>query len=143
MSTEANKTIVQNYFEQVWNNGRLDYLDHCLAEDAVEHPEQQIPGLNGRDSLKAIIGGARESLPDVEITLHDLIAEGSKVVTRYTMTATHQNAFMGAPATGKQLAVTGAAIYRLADGKIVEIWNFLDTLGLMQQLGLIPTPEAA
>lgn len=143
MSTEANKTIVQNYFEQVWNNGRLDYLDDCLAEDVVEHPAQQIPGLNGRDSLKAIIGGARGSLPDIEITLHDSIAEGSKVVSRYTMTATHQNEFMGAPPTGKHLTVTGAAIYRLAGGRIVEIWNFIDTLGLMQQLGVVPTPEAA
>ena len=64
-------------------------------------------------------------------------------MSTYTMTATHQNEFMGVPATGKQIAVTGAAIYRLANGKIVEIWNFLDTLALMQQLGLIPTPEAA
>ncbi len=143
MSTEVNKMIVQNYFEQVWNNGRLDYLDECLAEDVVEYPEQQIPGLNGRDSLKASIGGARESLPDIEITLRDLIAEGTKVATRYTMTATHQNEFMGVPATGKQLTVKGAAIYHLAGGKIFEIWNFLDTLGLLQQLGLVPTPEVA
>ena len=143
MSTESNKASVQGYFEQVWNNGRLDFLDECLAEDVVEHPEQPIPGLNGRYALKAIIGGVRGSLPDVEIVLHDLFAEGSKVGTRYTMTATHQNEFMGAPPTSKQLEVTGAAIFLLAGGKIVEIWNFLDTLGLMQQLGLIPTPEAA
>jgi steroid delta-isomerase-like uncharacterized protein len=143
MSTEANKAIVQDYYDHVWNNGRLEYLDELLAEEVVEHPAQQIPGLNGRDSLKAIIGGARGSLPDMEITVHDLVAEGSKVVTRYSMTATHRHEFMGAPATGKQLATTGVAIFRLTGGRIVEIWNFLDTLGLMQQLGLIATPEAA
>lgn len=143
MSTEANKEIVQNYFEQVWNNGRFDYLDECLAEDVVEHGAPQIPGLNGRDALKAIIGGARGSLPDINITLHDLIAESDKVVTRYTMTATHQNEFMGAPPTGKQISVSGVAVYRLANGQFAEIWNFLDTLGMMQQLGVIPTPQAA
>jgi len=143
MSTESNKTIVTDYFEKVWNNGRLDFLDECLAADVVEHPEQQIPGMNGRDSLRVIIGGARESLPDIKITLHDVIAEGDKAVVRYTMTATHQNEFMGAPPTGKKLAIPGTAIYRLAGGKIMEIWNFPDTLGMMQQLGLIPTPEAA
>lgn len=143
MSTEVNKAIVQGYFEEAWNNGTLDHLDQCLAMDVVEHGAPQIPGLNGRDALKVIIGGARASLPDIEIALHDLIAEGDKVVTRYTMMATHQNEFMGAPPTGRQLMVEGAAIYRLADGEIVEIWNFLDSLSLMQQLGVVPTPEAA
>lgn len=143
MSTETNKTIVNEYFEQVWNNGRLDLLEEFIAENFDENNMPQIPGLNGRDSLKAIIGGARESLPDILITTKDVVAEGNKVATRWTFTATHLGEFMGVPATGKQLTQTGAAIFRLANAKIIEIWNFPDNLGLMQQLGLIPSPATA
>lgn len=143
MSTATNKAIVSRYMEQVWNNGRLDLMEEVMDEDAFEHGLPQLPGMNGRDSLTAIIGGIRSSLPDVQITLHELIAEGDKVVTQWTMTATHQGELMGVPATGKQLTNTGATIYRLADARIVEISNFADNLGLMQQLGVIPTLQPA
>ena len=143
MSTETNKAIVSRYVEQVWNNGRLDLIEEFFADDVTEHGIPQIPGLDGRESLKAVIGGAREALPDIQLTLHDVIAEGDKVVTRYTWQATHQGELMGVPATGKQLTNSGAGIYRLSNARIVEIWNFFDNLGLMQQLGVVPTPEAA
>lgn len=143
MSTATNKAIVSRYMEQVWNNGRLDLIEEFLAKDVVEHGVPQIQGLNGRDSLKAIIGGVRNALPDVQLTLHEVIAEGDKVVTHWTMKATHQGELMGVPATGKQLTNTGTTIYQLAGARIVEIRNFADNLGLMQQLGVIPTPEAA
>lgn len=143
MSIETNKEVVQGYYDQIWNNGRLDLVEEYIAEDFSENNMPQIPGLNGRDSLQAVIGGVREGLPDVEITLHDVIAEGNKVVTHYTFTATHQGEFMGVPATGNQLTVSGAAIFLLVNARIVEIWNFADNLAMMQQLGVIPTPEAA
>lgn len=143
MSTATNKAIVSRYMEQVWNNGRLDLIEEFLAEDVFEHGLPQIPGMNGRDSLKAIISGARTSLPDVQVTLHELIAEGDKVVTRWTMNATHQGKLMGVPATGKQLTHAGVTIYRLNGARVVEIRNVADNLGLMQQLGVVPTPEAS
>lgn len=143
MSSETNKAIVKRYIEEVWNNGRLDLMEELFVEDATEHGIPQIPGLSGRDSLKAIIGGAREILADIQLTLHDLMAEGDKVVARYSYQATHQGEFMGVPGTGKTLTTTGAAIYRLAGAQIVELWNFPDNVSIMQQLGLVPTPEAA
>lgn len=143
MSTATNKAIVSRYNEQVWNHGRLDLADEFLAENVVEHGAPQIPGMNMRDSLKAIIGGLRKSMPDVQVTLHEVIAEDDKVVTYWTMKATHQGELMGVPATGKQLTNAGVAIYRLAGARIVEIRGFSDTLGLMQQLGVVPTPEAS
>lgn len=143
MSTATNRVLVSDYIEQIWNNGRLDLVEEYLAEDIVEHNIPQIPGLNRRDSLKAVIGGARESLPDIQLTLHDVIAADDKVVTRWEMLATHQHELMGVPATGKQLIQLGAAIYRLANGKIAEIWNFPDNLSLMQQLGIVPSPATA
>ena len=143
MSTETNKAIVSRYVEQVWNKGRLDLIGEFFAENVFEHGAPQIPGLNGRDSLKTIIGGARTSFPDVKLALHDVIAEDDKVVTHWTMTATHQGEFMGIPATGKQIMNTGVTIYRLDNARIVEIWNFADNLSMMQQLGVVPMPGAA
>jgi steroid delta-isomerase-like uncharacterized protein len=121
MSTDTNKAIVRHYYEQ---------------EDNMH----QIPGHNSRDSLKASIGSALEALPDIQITLHDVIAEGNKVVTRSTFTATHQGELMGIPATGKQLTVSGATIFRLDNARITLFWNFNDNLGLMQQLGAFRPP---
>ena len=143
MSTETNKAIVSRYIEQVWNNGRQDLVEEFFAEDIVEHGIENLPGMNGRDSLKTIIGMIRNGLPDINLTLNDVIAEGDKVVTQWSYTATHQGELMGIPATGKQLALSGAAVYRLVNARIVELWNYADNLSLMQQLGVVPTPETA
>ena len=73
--------------------------------------------------------------------LEDMIAEGDKVAVRFTLRGTHGGDLMGIPPTGKPVAVTGIDINRIADGKIAERWANFDALGLMQQLGVIPTPE--
>ena len=102
MSTATNKAIVSRFTEQMWNNGRLDLAEEFLAEDVVEHGIPQIPGLNGRDTSKAIIDGLRKSLPDIQFTLHEVVAEEDKVVTYWTMKGTHLGELLGVPATGKQ-----------------------------------------
>ncbi len=140
MSTETNKAVVTRYLEQVWNKGRLDLMEEFFVEDVVLHNIQKAPGLDGRDSLKAVIGMTRESMPDIQFTLHDVIAEGDKVVLHWSYKATHQGEMMGIPATGKQLTTSGAGIFRLANDRFVEVWNFPDNLSVMQQLGAIPTP---
>jgi steroid delta-isomerase-like uncharacterized protein len=139
---QTNKNIVTRYHEQVWNNGRLDLMEEFIAEDFGDDNVRQIPGHNSRDTLKASIGGALKALPDFQITLHDVIANGTKVVTRFTYTATHQGELMGIPATGKKLTVTGATIFRLENARITQFWNFNDNLGLMQQMGVVPAPES-
>jgi steroid delta-isomerase-like uncharacterized protein len=143
MSADTNKAIVKRYFEEVWNHGRLELVEEFFAEEVVEHSVPRIPGLSARDSMKAIIGGARETLANIQITVHDAIAEGDTVAARWSYQATHQGEFMGVPSTGKTLTTSGAAIYRLAGAQIVEIWNFPDNVSIMQQLGLLPIPEAA
>jgi steroid delta-isomerase-like uncharacterized protein len=143
MSTETNKAIVRRYHEEVWNKRRLDLLDEFIAEDFGEYDEQDVPGHHSREMLRASISSVLEALPDFQMTLHDVIAEGNKVVMRSTFTATHQGELMGVPATGKQLTVSGATIFRLDNDKITQFWNFNDNLGLMQQLGVAPTPGEA
>ena len=79
-----------------------------------------------------------ESFPDGQTRTEDLIAEGDKVVERYTFTGTNTGPFMGSPATGKKVQIESMSIYRFANGKIVEHWGENDSMGLMAQLGMLP-----
>ena len=78
------------------------------------------------------------AFPNVHLTVEDMIAEGDKVVTRYTSRGTQKGAFVGIPPTGKQMTVSSIVVARIADGKIVEEWGLDDQMGMLQQLGVIP-----
>ena len=85
----------------------------------------------------------RSAFPDIQFTIEDLIAEGDKIVTRYTARGTHRGDLQGIPPTGRQVTVTGIIISRFANGKFVEGWLDFDALGMLQQLGVIPAPGQA
>ena len=85
MSTETNKKIVVGFNEEIWNKGRLDRIGDFLAEDVVERGAQQIPGLTRRDSIKTVIGGLRQAMPDVHFTMLAVLAEGDVVVSKWSM----------------------------------------------------------
>jgi predicted ester cyclase len=87
--------------------------------------------------------GLRAQLPDLHITIEDLIAEGDKVVSRYVGTGTRTSEFVGTEVTGKQTRTTAIQIFRIVEGKIVESWANRDDLGVWRQLGLVPAPKAA
>lgn len=143
MTIEQNKNLIRRYFEEAWNQGGLDVLDEIVAQGYVNH-DPFVPGLPaGPDGLKPIMAGFRAAFPDLHYTIEDLVAEGDKVVTRWTMRATHTGEFMGMPATGKQVMVGGMQIERIVEGQITEHWRKSDDLGLMQQLGAIPSPQAS
>ena len=137
---EANKAIVRRYRE-IHNTGELDQLDQIVAQDIASH--NLLPGLPpGLEGARLAHQGAVAAFPDVHTKSEDLIAEGDKVVERWSTTSTHTGApFLGVPASGKKVSVTGISIYRIANGRIVEHWAEMDTLGVMQQLGLVPAPE--
>ena len=137
MSTETNKAIVRRYIEQVFNEGRLDLLEEFLAEEFESHTNLQ-PGPEG---VKMFYTASIGAFPDQKTTIDDVIAEGDKVVVRATFKATHLGELFGIPPTARSVTMSWIAIYRLANGKIVEHWYQDDNLGLMQQLGVIPTPE--
>ncbi len=96
--------------------------------------------IHGREGIEQFYGALRAAFPDLRITIEDQVAEGDRVVTRWTARGTHTGAFQGIPPTGKQGRMTGIDIDRIADGKVVECWVNSDDLGLLQQLGVIPTP---
>ena len=136
MSTEANKALVRRY-RAIHNTNILDALDEIVAKDIVSH--NKLPGLPpGLEGGKMAHFAFLESFPDIQTTTDDLIAEGDKVVERYTARGTNKGSFMGAPPTGKKIEVGSMSIYRIADGKIVEHWGENDSTALMMQLGLMP-----
>lgn len=90
--------------------------------------------------FKQHVVGTRAGFPDAQFTIDDEIAEGDKVVNHWTFCGTHQGEFAGIPSTGKAVTMTGMGIVRIADGKVAEIWDEFDALGLLRQLGVIPTP---
>jgi steroid delta-isomerase-like uncharacterized protein len=138
MSTETNKAIIRRYIDQMWNNGRLDLAEEFFVENVVPHGVQAVLGLEVLELVKNGIATVRAAFPDLQITLHDLIAEGDLVVNRWSGTATHQEELMGMPGTGKKITMSGIGIHRLVNARIVELWSFTDNLSLMQQLGAIP-----
>lgn len=127
MSLQQNKAIVRRLWEEVWNQNNLAVYDEIFDEAYAAHE-------------KGFRAYFHTVLPDSHHTIEDLIAEGDKVVTRFRVTGTHQGEFLGVPATGKPISVTGMWIHRLAQGRIVEgrQWGEWDALGFLQQVGAVP-----
>jgi steroid delta-isomerase-like uncharacterized protein len=142
MSAEENKAIIRRFVDEVFNTGNMAAADELAAPDFLDH--NPFPGTPpGLEGYKQGMRLFRAAFPDLEFILEDQIAEGDKVVARWTVRATHQGEVMGIPPTGKRVTVTGIDIVRFAGGKMVESWNLWDTLGLLQQLGVMPTPGQA
>lgn len=138
MSTEENKALALRFVEEVINQGNMATIDEVIAPDAVDHSLP--PGLPpGREGVKLFLGMIRAAFPDIHETVEDTVVEGDQVVTRSTWRGTHQGAFLGIAPTGKQVSVTSIDISRVVAGKFVEHWQATDNLGLLQQLGVIPT----
>jgi steroid delta-isomerase-like uncharacterized protein len=142
MPEEENKALVRRYLDEAWNKGNVGIIDELMANDYARYMSGPVQPLD-REGQKQRITAFRKALPDLYLAIDDLIAEGDKVVFRITLRGTNQGAFMGIPPTGKPMTVTAIDVVRFADGKIVEHWGQMDSLGLMQQLGAVPTPGQA
>ena len=142
MSTEANKAVSRRFLEEVFSQGKMAVADQIIAPDHVNGGPGALPGLPpGPEGSKQLVMVYRNAFPDVHFTIDEQIAEGDKVMTRWTAHGTHKGELAGIPATGKSSTVTGLVVDRIVNGKIVESWGIFDQFGMMQQLGVIPTPE--
>ena len=140
MSTEQNKALVRQMVEEVFNRGNVSRADEFLAPDFVER-EELPPGIPpGREAVKQFSTIFRSAFPDLKVTIDDIIAEGDKVVIRQTWSGTHKGEFMGIPPTGKRVSFGVIDTVRIAGGKVVEHWGQMDSMGMMQQLGVVPAP---
>ena len=133
----TNKDVIRAFIEDVLNHGRFERMTDLVKEDFVEL--DPLPGQQpGREGLKAVLMQFRSAFPDIHWNVSEQIAEGDKVVTRFTWTGTHHDTFLGIPATGKHVEVKGVVIDRLESGKMADSRILMDTLGMLQQLGAIP-----
>jgi steroid delta-isomerase-like uncharacterized protein len=138
--SEQNKALARRAFEEIWNRDNLAVVDELVAQNATFN-DPSVPGgkFTGPEGLKQFVQIYRGAFPDVRITINDQIAEGDKVVTRWTAVGTHKGELMGIAPTGKHATVTGVDIDRYQGGKVVEAWASYDMLGLLQQLGVVPS----
>jgi steroid delta-isomerase-like uncharacterized protein len=153
MSIEENKAIVRRYYESTGNED-ITRLMRAAENPAAEaekilraaFAETYAPGCiihypEGDRSIEEDIpfnAMFLTAFPDFKASVDDMVAEGDKVAVRFTVSGTHEGPVLGIPATGKQVAMKGVSVKRLANGKVVEEWWLGDMLGMMQQLGVIP-----
>lgn len=130
-SPEQNKALVRRYFESVVNRVDRAAAEQIVAPDIVFHSPYTPEPTRGRESFLAMLAAVHTAFPDFELVDHDLVAEGDRVASRWTVHGTHRGELGGAPPTGRKLAISGLSIYRIADDRVVEGWVQDDT---MQQL---------
>jgi len=138
MSAEENKNIVRRTFEEIFNQGNLALADAWVAATFVNHATPDIM-LPGPESLKEHVVLLRIAFPDLHFTVEDLIADEERVATRVTFEGTHRGVFRGFPPTDKSFIQSQMHMVRFVKGKVVEHWAVRDDLGLMQQLGIVPS----
>lgn len=136
--TEKNKAIAHAFFTKAWSEGDFSTVEQTFSPDVVDHFDKA----TGIAVVKQLILNFRTAFPDLKFSLDDEVAEGDKVVHRWSMSGTHKAPLMGIPATGKHASWTGITIVRFENGKIVERWANVDVLAVLQQLGVIPEQEA-
>jgi steroid delta-isomerase-like uncharacterized protein len=140
ISTVENKALVRRLVEEGWNKGNIAVIDEVLSPDYVLHgpsPDTQID----REVYKQAVSMYRSAFPDFRFTIEDMIAEGEKVVIRWTIQGTHKGEYMGIAPTGKNVTLTGISIRRIAGRTIREEWLASNMLSFMQQMGVVPSQD--
>lgn len=138
MSVKENKTLVRHCIEEVFNKGNVAATDEFFAPDFA--PPIQPGVTRDREGYKQFVTTFFSALPDLHVTVEDMVAEGDKVVFRATNSGTHKGEFIGIAPTGKHATWTEISIWLIEGGRIVEVWTEVDKLGHMQQLGAISPP---
>jgi len=140
--SEENKRIARRSFEELFSEGQLDVVYEVFAPDYVGHDPTMPKEIRGPDEFKQFVRMYRTAFPDLKLTVEEQIAEGDRVVTRFTARGTHRGELMGIPPTGNKVAITGISIDRMVNGKSVESWTNYDALSMLQQLGVMARPSA-
>ena len=137
MSTKDHKAIVRRVFEELISKGNLALAKELIAPNFTRHGAR--PGEpQGLEGFLLGLGQLREAFPDWSSSLDDLVAEGDKVAARWTMGGTHQGMFLGVAASGRKVTTREAGVFRIENGKLVDLWSVVDELSLLVQLGAMP-----
>ncbi|MCL4302014.1 MAG: ester cyclase [Anaerolineae bacterium] len=135
--SEKNEALIRHFYDEVFTVGKMNItaIDQHLAEDFVGH---DLPScLNGRAGYKKFVGMLAASFSETTpLKTHEVISSGDKMAVRWSSTGRHTGEFMGIPATGQRITLKGIDIFRLAEGKIADLWQEIDILGILQQLSI-------
>jgi steroid delta-isomerase-like uncharacterized protein len=144
MSTQAridqSKSIVRRYLDQAVSQGSASAMDDLVSPQVVFSSPYTPEPIRGIEGFKQMIGMLHQAFPDLKIHEAETLAEGEMVASRWTATGTHRGDFMGHAPSGRQFSISGISIYRVKDGKIAEGWVNDDSVGMLQQLGLLGVP---
>lgn len=133
--TEANKALVKRFFEEVWNQHRIEILEELLTDDFVWHEPYNPDDLCGIDRARQFFEEQFTAFPDYSTTIEDLLGEGDRIALRWLGTGTHRGVLKGLQPTGNTIAIPGISILHCRDGKIAEYWSSLDNFLLLSELG--------
>ena len=131
---------VRRIFKEAMEVGNMSVVDELIADDFKTDMPAPAPGKEG---FKLVLQGWRDAFPDMKFTFGDVIVSGDKVTTRGSVTGTHKGTFNGIPATGKRVEVRFIDIWRMQNGKFVENWAQVDILGILTQIGAVPSPSSS
>jgi steroid delta-isomerase-like uncharacterized protein len=135
MAIEENKALVRRFYEEVWDRGNVEFAQEVFADDYLRHDLRPTAAAPGPQGQRQIAAAFRAAFPDLRWRVDLLLAEGDLVAGRWTASGTNTGPWAGMAATGRHSTFSGVNIFRIRDGKVVEIWNHRDDLGLAQQLG--------
>ena len=141
MPVKENVELMRRWFQEVWNEGKIETVRELFAPDgrAVGHYGERSE-VHGPDQFVPFVQQIRAAFPDVKVTIDDAFGARDKVVIRWSASMTHSGDALG-PASGKPVLLTGITIARIAKGKIVEGWDNWDRLGMLEQIGAYKRPE--
>jgi steroid delta-isomerase-like uncharacterized protein len=135
------KHVINRFVEELWNERRLEVADAIFAEDCLTNQLQSGgtagPTPRGPEAIKEHVVGWVASFPDLHFCIEQMLSEDGRVATQLLMQGTHQGAWLGIPASGKRIEIRMFTIHRVVQGKIVEDWVLVESLGLFQQLGVV------
>lgn len=134
-TTDDNKQLVREYFRAFLQRDEAWWRAH-VAPSFVRHD----PGLpfevRGPEGVRQLADALLPGIPDMELPIEDLVAEGEKVLARLRVKGTHRGELMGLPATGKRIDIAVLDLFQIRDGVLIEHWALLDNLGMLRQLGV-------
>lgn len=137
------KQLINRFVEELWNERRLDVADAIFAKECITHQLRSgasaDPVPRGPEAIKEHVAGWIASFPDLRFSIEQMLSESDRVVTQLLMEGTHQGAWLGIPASGDKVQIRMFTVHRVLQGKIVEDWVLVESLGVFQQLGVVPS----
>ncbi|MDQ4074942.1 MAG: ester cyclase [Chloroflexota bacterium] len=131
MSTEANKALVDRYYQEFWSEGNVAVADEIFDPNVSFYSPVDPDGIHGAGDLSAFVVRLRESFPDLNFTILDRVVTGDKVVYRWVLHGTHLGVYAAIPPTGNTITLEGMSLFYVADGKITQIFSYIDLMRLV------------